>query len=92
MKLVIGENEGKILSLLEQYEEGCRNSLITDETGISRGSVGTTLTRMLDKGWLLTEVKKMEHPTPVADTYTLYSLSPLGKSALQAWRVYFGNP
>lgn len=91
MKLVIGENEGKILSLLEQHEEGCRNALITDETGIPAGSVGTTLKRMLGKGWLETEVRQMEHPTPVADTYTLYSISDLGKSALQAWRVYFGE-
>lgn len=91
MKLVIGENEGKILDLLEQHDEGCRNSLITEETKIPRGSVGTTLTRMFDKGWVKTEVRKMDHPTPITDSYTLYSLTPLGKNALQAWRVYFGK-
>lgn len=88
MNLVIGENEGKILTLLEGGK-GYRNSQITHETNIPRGSVGTTLTRMVEKGWLLTEVKKMEDPTPIADTYTLYSISPLGARALEAWKAYF---
>lgn len=90
MKLVIGENEGAILGFLAR-NGAARNSLITAETKIPRGSVGTTLTRMNEKGWLKTEVHKEEHPTPIADTYTLYSLSPLGEKALDAWRVYFGK-
>jgi predicted transcriptional regulator len=91
MNLVIGENEGKILEVLSHHTAGANNALVRHEAKIPAGSVGTTLNRMYEKGWLVSKRVEMETPTPIADKTTLWSLSPLGEKALDAWRVYFGK-
>lgn len=86
MKLVIGENEGKILSLLEQHEEGCRQSVLAKEGQIKSGSVSQSLSQMVVKGW----VERYEEGSD-QDTLVYFKLTQLGDSALRAWRVYFGE-
>jgi predicted transcriptional regulator len=89
MNLVIGENEGKILEFLSQHSEGATNASVRHSAEIPAGSVGTTLNRMYEKGWLVSRKIEMVNPTPIADKTTLWSLTPLGEKALDAWRVYF---
>jgi DNA-binding MarR family transcriptional regulator len=87
MKLVIGEIEGKLLNILNQYEDGCRASTMVKEGSLKSGSTSQALSTMISKGW----VERREEGSD-QDTIVLFSLLPLGRSALQAWRVYFEEP
>lgn len=88
MKLSIGDNEAKILRAAEPEEETDLHSL-WKATEVKIGSIGVTITRMVDKGWLrVLREEPLEWCTPVQSSKKIYSITPLGVRALRAYEVY----
>lgn len=91
MRLTIGENEGAILKLLDCEGELSATEIV-ELSFLPTGSVGTTLTRMVDKGWVRFREIEIDHKTPLAKATRLYLITDLGFAAKKAWIIYSGAP
>lgn len=88
MKLSIGDNEAKILRAAAPEEEADMHFL-WKATEVKVGSMGVTIFRMVEKGWLrVVREDPLEWYTPVQSTKKIYSITPLGVRALRAYEVY----
>lgn len=91
MRLTIGENEGTLLSLLNKEGELSATEIV-ESSYLPSGSVGTTLTRMTEKGWISFREEDINYKTPLHDKKRLYLLTDLGYAAYRAWNIYSSAP